>query len=256
MDDEELYCDGCGIHFDNAFEMVDHHLEDDDEFDPCIVLPNGIKLMVGSLLRFLFEHAEYPEQIRQITQSTYVTLYAAESDSEMLDELIEEVVVGSEMLKFDSSLKKLLEENKPNETDEGGAWGSMADYRTSGWDGLQHYVDNLPKRDAYGNPHNPSAFIKNVEDTFNELQELLIKKHLDYGPKNISESPGGPINGLRVRMHDKLARINNLVDRSVSNPQYESLEDSFKDMANYAIIGLLVLRNKWDKWTNNNFLIG
>jgi DNA polymerase II small subunit/DNA polymerase delta subunit B len=123
----------------------------------------------------------------------------------------------------------------------------MADYRTPGWDGLQHYVSNISKRDAYGNPNNPSPFIKNVEDTFNELQELLIKKHLDYGPKNISESPGGPINGLRVRMHDKLARINNLVDNKMSNPQYESLEDSFKDMANYAIIGLLVLRDKWDK---------
>jgi len=46
-------------------------------------------------------------------------------------------------------------------------------------------------------------------------------------------------------MHDKLARINNLVDQG-GKPQYESLEDSFKDMANYAIIGLLVLRDKWD----------
>jgi hypothetical protein len=121
MNDDDLYCDGCGEHFDTVFEMVDHHLEDGDEFDPYIVLPNGVKLLVGSLLRFLYEHAEQPEQIRQITQSTYVTLYAAESGSEVLDELIEEVVVGSEMLKFDSSLKKLLEESKPNEPDEGGA---------------------------------------------------------------------------------------------------------------------------------------
>ena len=88
-------------------------------------------------------------------------------------------------------------------------------------------------------------FIKNVVTTFQELQDLLISKHKDYGPKNISDSPGGPINGLRVRMHDKLARINNLVD-SNKNPEHESLEDSFKDMANYAIIGLLVLRGKWD----------
>jgi hypothetical protein len=89
-------------------------------------------------------------------------------------------------------------------------------------------------------------FIKNVVTTFQELQDLLISKHKDYGPKNISDSPGGPINGLRVRMHDKLARINNLVD-SNKNPEHESLEDSFKDMANYAIIGLLVLRGKWDQ---------
>jgi hypothetical protein len=46
-------------------------------------------------------------------------------------------------------------------------------------------------------------------------------------------------------MHDKAARINNLVDKN-KNPQHESLEDSFKDMANYAIIGLLVLRKQWD----------
>jgi len=79
-----------------------------------------------------------------------------------------------------------------------------------------------------------------------ELSELLLSKHRDYGPKNISLAPGGPVNGLRVRMHDKLARINNLVD-SGADPQHESLEDSFKDMANYAIIGLLVLRGQWDE---------
>ena len=90
------------------------------------------------------------------------------------------------------------------------------------------------------------TFETDVNNTFQELAELLLSKHKDYGPKNISESPGGPINGLRVRMHDKLARINNLVDSGAA-PTHESLEDSFKDMANYAIIGLLVLRGQWGK---------
>ena len=84
-----------------------------------------------------------------------------------------------------------------------------------------------------------------INNTVDELSKLLISKHRDYGPKNISLAPGGAINGLRVRMHDKLARINNLVDTK-ANPQHESLEDSFKDMANYAIIGLLVMRGQWD----------
>ena len=84
-----------------------------------------------------------------------------------------------------------------------------------------------------------------LDNTVNELTSLLVSKHRDYGPKNISLAPGGAINGLRVRMHDKLARINNLVD-SGADPEHESLEDSFKDMANYAIIGLLVLRGQWD----------
>jgi hypothetical protein len=89
-----------------------------------------------------------------------------------------------------------------------------------------------------------NKFSSSVTITFIELEELLLSKHRDYGPKNIADAPGGALNGLRVRMHDKLARINNLVDSGTS-PEHESLEDSFKDMANYAIIGLLVLREQW-----------
>ena len=92
----------------------------------------------------------------------------------------------------------------------------------------------------------PTDFELAIWQEVDDLVNLLISKHKDYGPKNISDSPGGAINGLRVRMHDKLARINNLFD-SGKNPQHESIEDSFKDMANYAIIGLLVLKGKWDK---------
>jgi len=96
------------------------------------------------------------------------------------------------------------------------------------------------------NQEEPTEFELDVWSSYDELAMLLLRKHRDYGPKNISESPGGPLNGLRVRMHDKLARINNLIDNN-RNPENESLEDSFKDMANYAIIGLLVLRGQWDK---------
>ena len=92
--------------------------------------------------------------------------------------------------------------------------------------------------------NDPNKFDLDVWETMDSLAELLLSKHRDYGPKNISQSPGGPLNGLRVRMWDKLARINNLVETK-NNPQHESLEDSFKDMANYAIIGLLVLQGKW-----------
>jgi hypothetical protein len=91
-----------------------------------------------------------------------------------------------------------------------------------------------------------AEFIKAVGITFDEAEKLLLKKHKDYGPKNISGSPGGALNGLRVRIHDKLARINHLYDTG-STPENESLRDSFIDMANYAIIALLVLDDKWDK---------
>jgi hypothetical protein len=83
-----------------------------------------------------------------------------------------------------------------------------------------------------------------VQEYFDLNAELLISKHRDYGPKNISQSPGGPVNGLRVRMHDKLARINHLIDNDVA-PENESLRDSFIDLANYAIIALMVLDGEW-----------
>lgn len=78
----------------------------------------------------------------------------------------------------------------------------------------------------------------------NELLNILFRKHEDYGPMNIAGAPGGAMNGLRVRMYDKLARLNNLVD-SGDTPNYESIEDTLVDLANYAIIGLLVQRNQW-----------
>ena len=90
-----------------------------------------------------------------------------------------------------------------------------------------------------------TEFEKAVSKKYIEAEDLLLRKHRDYGPKNISASPGGAINGLRVRIHDKLARINNLYD-SGATPENESLRDSFMDMANYAIIALLVLDGEWD----------
>lgn len=83
-----------------------------------------------------------------------------------------------------------------------------------------------------------------AEPYYNDALEILIKKQSDYGPKNIALAPGGPINGLRVRMHDKMSRINHLVD-SGATPENESLRDSFLDMMNYSAIALMVLDGDW-----------
>ena len=90
-----------------------------------------------------------------------------------------------------------------------------------------------------------AAYVDNIHE---ELREILLSKHRDYGPLNIAHAPGGALNGLRVRMHDKLARINNLID-SGDTPKHESLADSFIDLANYAIIAILVQRGQWEGTT-------
>lgn len=75
-------------------------------------------------------------------------------------------------------------------------------------------------------------------------EDVLVKKQNDYGPKNIAMAPGGALNGLRVRMHDKLSRINHLIENGAT-PENESLKDSFLDMANYSIIAMMVLDGEW-----------
>lgn len=87
-------------------------------------------------------------------------------------------------------------------------------------------------------------FVDTVRGLLDEAGNLLLKKQMDYGPTNISKAPGGALNGLRVRMHDKIARINNLIDKNFE-PQNESLRDSFIDLLNYSAIAIMVLENKW-----------
>jgi len=85
---------------------------------------------------------------------------------------------------------------------------------------------------------------RHAADITDELLDILYKKHQDYGPLNIAHAPGGALNGLRVRMHDKLARLNHLIDNG-DTPNYETIEDTLVDLANYAIIGLMVQRGQW-----------
>jgi len=91
-----------------------------------------------------------------------------------------------------------------------------------------------------------TEFASAVWEIMDEIGNLLISKQMDYGPGNINNAFGGPINGLMVRIGDKFERLKNLY-RHGSAPKHEPVEDSFKDMANYAVIALMVQRGKWPK---------
>ena len=93
-------------------------------------------------------------------------------------------------------------------------------------------------------PINIDEFWEISDKYYRDLHQVLVKKQNDYGPNNIAGAPGGPLNGLRVRIFDKVARINNLID-SEKKPENESLQDSFLDLANYSIIALMVLNDEW-----------
>ena len=115
-DESHNVCKECHMKFDSSFELVDHLIGEDEEFDPYLLLPTGHKLMVGSLLRFMYDNSHNPEQIELMSQSTYITLFAAENGANFINELVEDMLVKSAFKDFDSSLKRLLNEE---ENDEG-----------------------------------------------------------------------------------------------------------------------------------------
>lgn len=90
-------------------------------------------------------------------------------------------------------------------------------------------------------------FEEDAQKIYDELLAILVKKQIDYGPYNIWSAPGGATNGLMVRISDKLERLKNLIYKKVK-PNNESIEDSFIDLANYAIIALMVERGVWAKY--------
>lgn len=89
-------------------------------------------------------------------------------------------------------------------------------------------------------------FAENVRKASSESTTLLIRKQMDYGPRNIMDSPGGPISGITVRLFDKLARLRNLIENSNGEAQFESLRDTLLDISNYGLIGVMVLDNTFD----------
>lgn len=105
------------------------------------------------------------------------------------------------------------------------------------------YNDSTPK--AYAE-HLKECFECRAGDYSDEALEVLISKHKDYGPSNIANAPGGALNGLSVRLHDKVARLANLIEKD-ADPKHESLYDTFLDIANYGLIGMMVLNDDWDK---------
>lgn len=72
---------------------------------------------------------------------------------------------------------------------------------------------------------------------------ILVKKQRDYGPENIRRFGR---QGLLVRMHDKVARLENLLNNDGS-PENESIHDTVLDIIGYAAIGIM--------WEQQHFLL-
>lgn len=76
---------------------------------------------------------------------------------------------------------------------------------------------------------------------FDEAYDLALRKQESYGPYNILRSPGSALNGLRVRLSDKQARWNHMIDTGNADRVNESLRETFMDALNYCAFAVLIL---------------
>ncbi len=94
---------------------------------------------------------------------------------------------------------------------------------------------------------NVNTFDNAVGIIASNIISLIIAKQKDYGKRNILDF--GEM-GIVIRSNDKFSRLKNLLNvNSISPgtrvvPNNESIEDTWKDIAGYAIIALM-LRKGW-----------
>ena len=131
-------------------------------------------------------------------------------------------------------------------------------------DSVKNYFGNMKKKKTIESSKDNAIEVFELEypilaDEFRQIQkemyEMFARKHMDYGLNNIAL--GGDLNnnddkkfsltGLCIRLTDKISRLKNLLINGRSFVKGEGMEDTFIDIANYGIIGLLVGRNKWKK---------
>jgi len=79
-----------------------------------------------------------------------------------------------------------------------------------------------------------------MEKIADDMKELLKKKNRTYGDQNVIKM--GKL-GVLSRVEEKIARLRNMIENNVEDT--ESKEDSWKDIAGFGIIGVMLERGKW-----------
>lgn len=81
---------------------------------------------------------------------------------------------------------------------------------------------------------------KEIRDVLEEVTQLLLKKNDDYGSASFDLG----LNGNMVHIYDKANRYKRLIEKmhKGESPNFESIDDTLRDVIGYAVIGLLMLK--------------
>ena len=80
---------------------------------------------------------------------------------------------------------------------------------------------------------------EDINSITEEVTQILISKNQDYGGASFDLG----LNGNMVHLWDKIKRYRHLVENK-NAPNFESIEDTLKDIIGYGIIGLIILKEE------------
>ena len=132
-----------------------------------------------------------------------------------------------------------------------GEWVAEPDHIPAEWSYEAEEMEKYRKMIEEKYPDTFEMFI----DRTQSMIDLFCKKQLDYGPANIGLGKEvlkadadvlKSLMGLSIRINDKVQRVLNLTLNN-QEPNNESLEDTYMDIANYCIMALIVMEKKWGK---------
>lgn len=78
---------------------------------------------------------------------------------------------------------------------------------------------------------------ESIQGIFNSMTDLLLKKNHDY--KGASFDLG--FTGNFVHLWDKVMRLKRAFDNPNDKPNFESVEDTYRDIIGYCVIGLHII---------------
>lgn len=79
--------------------------------------------------------------------------------------------------------------------------------------------------------------MESIKEILNDISDVLEKKNQDYGNSFHDTFVEFGLISPVIRLNDKMKRLKTLVTNSC-NPNYESIEDTLKDMIGYATLTL------------------
>lgn len=86
---------------------------------------------------------------------------------------------------------------------------------------------------------------KYIDAIFKEGHDLMINKNSDYSGKRIDNISITGIEGISVRLLDKVSRFYNLTHTNKQFVKDESIRDTLIDIMNYANIGIQLIDGVW-----------